>query len=138
MSSIFPMLIYSQNEILEITRDPQAQIHLLDNFRDFESHLNIVSGTIQELGNLDRSLFQAIQESANLDPLLKRQGTVDEKIKKLKTSIEASGKKGFSEKSRTVTTTISGEMARVERVEAGNTFVFLIHSIAIRSTNRTT
>lgn len=95
--SIFPILIYSQNEILEITRDPLAQLSLLDNFRDFESYQNKVSSIIQDLGNLDRSLYQAIEESSNLDSLLKRQGTIDEKIKKLKTSIGASGKKGFSD-----------------------------------------
>ena len=98
VSSIFPMLIYSQNEILEITRDPEAQLRLLDNFRDFESHQNKVSGIIQELGNLDRSLYEAIQGSANLDSFLKQQGTVEEKVKKLKTSLGASGAKGFSEK----------------------------------------
>ena len=83
--SIFPILIYSQNEILEITRDPEAQLRLLDNFRDFESHQNKVSGIICELGDYDRNLYQAIQESDSLDSLLKRQGTTDEKIKKLKT-----------------------------------------------------
>ena len=97
VSAIFPILIYSQNEILEITRDPEAQLRLLDNFRDFESYQNKVSGITQELGNLDRSLFQAIQESASLDSLLKRQGTIDEKLKKLKTGLGATGAKGVSE-----------------------------------------
>lgn len=97
VSAIFPLLIYSQNEILEITRDSEAQLRLLDNFRDFESYQNKVSNTTQELGNLDRDLFQAIQESASLDLLLKRQGTIDEKLKKLKTSLGATGKKGVSE-----------------------------------------
>ncbi|MBU6414862.1 hypothetical protein KGQ34_01290, partial [Patescibacteria group bacterium] len=97
VSAIFPMLIYSQNEILEITRDPEAQLRLLDNFRDFESFQNKVLSIIQDLGNLDRSLFQVIQESAILDSLLKRQGTIDEKLKKLKTGLGATGAKGFSE-----------------------------------------
>lgn len=98
IDSIFPILIYSQNEILQITRDSQAQLDLLDNFRDFKSHQNKVSDIVQQLGKLDQSLYQAIQESGNLGELLKQQATVAEQVSKLKTSIGASGKKGFSEK----------------------------------------
>lgn len=96
VSVIFPMLIYSQNEILEITRDSEAQLHLLDNFRDFESYQNKVYGIVQRLGNLDRDLFRAMQESTSLDSLSKREGTIAENLKKLKKGLSLSGAKGAS------------------------------------------
>src|SRR3989344_5052837 len=97
VSSIFPLLIYSQNEILEITRDPKAQLTLLDNFRDFESHRNNVAKNAQDLGNLDRKLFQAAEDSANLESFVKQQATVDEKLKKLKRKLGSGTKKGTAD-----------------------------------------
>lgn len=97
ISSIFPLLIYSQNEILEITRDPKAQLTLLDNFRDFEALRNNVTKIVQDTGNLDRKLYQAAQDSANLDALLKQQGTAEEKLKKIKRMLGSGTKKGTAE-----------------------------------------
>lgn len=96
IKSILPLLIYSQNEILEITRDPKAQLRLLDMFRDFEAYQINIQKIEQELGNLDRQLYQAAENSANLESLLKQQGTIKEKIDKVKRKLNETGKKGVT------------------------------------------
>lgn len=88
VSSIFPLLIYSQNEILEITRDPKAQLSLLDNFRDFVSHQNQLKGIVGDLERLDAQLVQAIQGSINLVDLNKQLMNVEEKIKKIEKGLK--------------------------------------------------
>lgn len=93
LSSLFPTLIYSQNEILEITRDDKAQLHLLDNFRNFESYKNQADNIVRELGKLDRQLFQAVQDSENLEGLNKQLGTVEERLVKLAKHLGGTGGK---------------------------------------------
>jgi DNA repair ATPase RecN len=96
ISSIFPLLIYSQNEILEITRDAKAQLSLLDNFRDFASYQNQLIEIKNNLEKLDSQLVQAIQGSANLVALKKQQENIDEKLQKLEKKLNAKGSKASS------------------------------------------
>ncbi|KND48334.1 MAG: hypothetical protein AB198_02095, partial [Parcubacteria bacterium C7867-003] len=83
VSSFFPILIYSQNEILEITRDSNAQLGLLDNFRDFGSYKNKTQNIIQNLESLDLQLVQSIQDSINLESYKKQSEDIREKIEKI-------------------------------------------------------
>lgn len=92
VSSIFPFLVYSQNEILEITRDPDAQLRLLDTFRDFTALENRINEIIQKLNSNDYQLQQAIQESANLHNLNKQDKNIEEKLKKINKQLSNSGK----------------------------------------------
>lgn len=96
ISSIFPILIYSQNEILEITRDPQAQLLLLDNFRDFRSFQNEVLDISQNLEKLDMQLVQTIQDSVNLGDLKKQHANTDEQLKKLEKKLHIKDGKSAS------------------------------------------
>jgi len=96
VSSIFPLLVYSQNEILEITRDSSAQLNLLDNFRDFATYQNKVSEISQTLETLDSQLVNAIQGSVNLAELNKQQKNIDEKIKKLEKKLGKKDSKATS------------------------------------------
>ena len=92
-SSIFPLLIYSQNEILEITRDPSSQLSLLDNFRDFDTYQQNLRRITQGIESLDHDLYQALKGSANLTELRIQQGTLDEQIKKAERKLRGSRKK---------------------------------------------
>jgi hypothetical protein len=83
LSSLVPLLIYSQNEILEITRDGDAQLRLLDNFRDFETYQNQVAEIQQYLQKSDHGLYQAIQDSLNSANLTKQLQNVDAKLEKV-------------------------------------------------------
>jgi len=94
ISSIFPVLVYSQNEILEITRDNNAQLKLLDNFRDFESYRNKVESIKSQLGALDRKLIQSLEDSKQLQDLIKQSKTFDEKLEKLENQLTGVSKTG--------------------------------------------
>ncbi len=94
ISSIFPLLIYSQNEILEITRDVNAQLKLLDNFRNFEKYRHLSDEISFKLENLDRKLIQAIQDSKDLTSLNKQYKTCEEKIEKLQKKLSSTSASG--------------------------------------------
>jgi hypothetical protein len=82
INSVFPTLIYSQNEILEITRDSQAQLALLENFRDFSKYRTRLSETVDHLKALDLELIKNLTESATIGTLKKDLSTVREQLKK--------------------------------------------------------
>lgn len=97
ISSIFPLLIYSQNEILEITRDSNAQLKLLDNFRNFEGYRKQSNGIEDQLADLDRDLFQAMSDSKNLKRVTKEYKTCEEKLQKINKKISGLDSLGKSD-----------------------------------------
>ncbi|MEX2181892.1 MAG: PHP domain-containing protein [Gemmatimonadaceae bacterium] len=94
LSSLVPLLIYSQNEILEITRDEHAQLGLLDNFQDLDTYQNQVTEIRQNLGRLDQKLHQAIEDSANCEVLKKQLQNTEVALEKLSKQI------GIADKSK--------------------------------------
>jgi len=46
---LFPVLVYSQNEIIDISRDPSAQLVLIDNLVDVDSHNAAIADTQEKL-----------------------------------------------------------------------------------------
>jgi hypothetical protein len=82
INSIFPTLIYSQNEILEITRDSRAQLALLENFRDFSKYRTRSSEIVDQLKTLDLELIKNLTESATIGTLNKEVSTIREQLKK--------------------------------------------------------
>jgi ABC-type lipoprotein export system ATPase subunit len=96
-SSIFPILFYSQNEILEVTRDPRAQLNLLDSFRESESRKQKLEGIVSELRELDRRFSTAYESSRDLRGLTKQLRTLDEKIAKCAKQLASKATKEFGE-----------------------------------------
>ena len=96
VNSIFPLLIYSQNEILEIARDPQAQLKLLDNFRNFDGFRRQIDTMHAELRKLDQKFIDSYRESTNLTELKKQAATLREKIKKCEKTLKAKVPKEFA------------------------------------------
>jgi len=96
-SSIFPILFYSQNEILEVTRDPKAQLDLLDNFRDFERYKGELERITGQLRNLDRRFVTFYEAAQGLPSLQKQVRTLDEKIKKCEKQIKSKAVKAFGD-----------------------------------------
>jgi hypothetical protein len=96
-SSIFPILFYSQNEILEVTRDPKAQLDLLDNFRDFERYKGELERITSQLRNLDRRFVTFYEAAQGLPSLQKQVRTLDEKIKKCEKQIKSKATKAFGD-----------------------------------------
>lgn len=118
VSSIFPLLIYSQNEILEITRDADAQLKLLDNFRDFETYQNKIRDIAQGLSNLDFQLFQAIQDSLSLSEWRRQSQNIEEKLKKFEKKIVGSGSKGVFKKYIKLSKQKANLEAKIEEYDA--------------------
>jgi PHP family Zn ribbon phosphoesterase len=96
-NSIFPILFYSQNEILEVTRDPKAQLDLLDNFRDFERYKGALETITGQLRSLDRSFVTSYEAAQGLRSLAKQVRTLDEKIKKCEKQIKSKAVKAFGD-----------------------------------------
>lgn len=96
-NSIFPLLFYSQNEILEVTRDPKAQLDLLDNFRDFERYKGKLEAITGQLRSLDRRFVTSYEAAQGLPSLEKQVRTLDEKIKKCEKQIKSKAIKAFGD-----------------------------------------
>lgn len=92
---IFPMLSYSQNEILEVTRDPRAQRDLLDNFRTFERLRRERSTVVDELRELDRRLVEAFFQAQQLTKFQRDLATIKAKLKRCETSLRGKVSKEF-------------------------------------------
>lgn len=90
MSGLFPILIYSQNEIVEITKDPKAQLSLLDNFRDFRKYEDESERLKSQLTTLDHSLIQSKAQKANLPILFKELQTIELQLKKASGKLKSS------------------------------------------------
>ncbi|MGD0036641.1 MAG: TrlF family AAA-like ATPase [Bacteroidota bacterium] len=97
INSIFPILFYSQNEILEVTRDKGAQLSLLDNFRDFERHRQNIVTLTTELRKLDRQYATNFETAAALPELKKQERTLTEQIRKYDKDLKTKASKKFSD-----------------------------------------
>jgi len=97
INSIFPILFYSQNEILEVTRDKGAQLSLLDNFRDFERHKQHIGTLTTELRKLDRQYATNFETAVALPELRKQEQTLTEQIRKYDKELKSKASKKFSD-----------------------------------------
>jgi hypothetical protein len=95
ITSIFPILFYSQNEILEVTRDPRAQLNLLDSFRNSESRNQKLAALTGELRDLDRQLATALGASGDLSTLRRQVKTLDEQLKKCAKKLKVTASKEY-------------------------------------------
>jgi len=80
---LFPILAYSQNEIVDVSRDTSAQLRLIDNLIDIASHNRAIEDSCERLRvNLDDYLRSIIAKQA-LSSILKEVETIDQEIKEL-------------------------------------------------------
>lgn len=97
IASIFPLLFYSQNEVLEVTRDSKAQLDLLDNFRDFGRFRQESDRITGELKKLDRQFATSYESAENLFELEKHARTLTAQIKTCEKQIKAKAQKEFGD-----------------------------------------
>lgn len=88
LNTIFPTLIYSQNEILEITRDPKAQLQLLENFRDFGEHKRQIAEIVEKLKKLDSDLAACWTEAKTIETVAKQTSTLQEQLTKIERGLK--------------------------------------------------
>ena len=85
--TIFPILAYSQTEVIKITENKEAQLELIDRFIDSRPHEQEISEIQEKLGKNDRNLSQAIQARDRLDACEKDTQTLGAQIESINKSL---------------------------------------------------
>lgn len=80
VSSIFPILAYSQTEVIKIAENKNAQLELTDRFIDDEMHIKVIASIEDELCTNDRDLARALECTARLEQTQLEINTLQEKI----------------------------------------------------------
>ena len=76
ISELFPILAYSQSEVIKISENKDAQLELIDSFTDTRPYVNRIAALEELLLDNDRRLAEAIQAERNLEAYKKDLDTV--------------------------------------------------------------
>ncbi len=87
MPSLFPILAYSQNEIIKIAEDEDAQLTLIDSFIDSSQYFDEIIKLKKELELSDKELSKSIKAAADVATLQKDLNTVLERLKNIDVSL---------------------------------------------------
>jgi DNA repair ATPase RecN len=88
LSDLFPVLAYSQNEIIKIAEDEQAQLRLIDLFIDSSSFERDIQRLSQQLEQKDRELAKSINASSVVASYQKELNAVKEQLQNINRSLE--------------------------------------------------
>lgn len=83
LAKMFPILSYSQTEVVKIAEDKSAQLKLIDQFIDTSLFDRDISSLQEKLGNNDARLVDAIAARDRLDGLAIKMKTLDEQVKNI-------------------------------------------------------
>ncbi|MGA2159585.1 MAG: TrlF family AAA-like ATPase [Dehalococcoidia bacterium] len=83
LRKLFPILVYSQNEVIEIARDQAAQLALIDNFIDIEQYNSVIDALSTELKSNSNQYLEALMSKQVVIEIKKEIATIKEKIKEL-------------------------------------------------------
>ncbi len=97
LDGIFPLLFYSQSEIVDISRNNLAQLGLLDNFRDFKKYKDREAVVIDKIATHDNELITSFQRMGELPKLRRELKTVTANLEKAEAKIKQSLPKGTSD-----------------------------------------
>jgi DNA polymerase III delta prime subunit len=86
--SMFPVLAYSQTEVIKIAENKNAQLQLIDRFIDPKPHEQNIKGIQNQLSQNDKDLAAAIKANSQLESVLVEISTLEEMIKALKKSLD--------------------------------------------------
>lgn len=81
--SLFPILAYSQNEVIKIAEDEAAQLRLTDSFIDVYSYDETLKELVSSLAKNDRELAASIKASLDAKSYMTQISTVKEQLKSL-------------------------------------------------------
>jgi hypothetical protein len=88
LATIFPVLAYSQTEVIKIAENKEAQLLLIDQFIDTRKHGQEISSIRDELAEKDHLLAEAIQAKDRLDACNHELKTLRAQIKTINKSLE--------------------------------------------------
>jgi len=90
VSSIFPILAYSQNEIIKITEDAEAQLKLIDTFHDASSFYSRIKDIEEKLKPIVKEYSECINLGPKLEEAEKALHTLKEQHRLIVSSLENS------------------------------------------------
>jgi ABC-type lipoprotein export system ATPase subunit len=88
ISRIFPILAYSQNEIIKIAEDEQAQLRLIDSFYDSSSFSSGIHSIENRLRIIDRNYADAINADSELTEVCRELNTLEEELRHINSSFD--------------------------------------------------
>lgn len=88
LSDLFPVLAYSQNEIIKIAEDEQAQLRLIDLFIDSSSFERDILRLSQQLEQKDRELAKSINASSVVTSYQIEFSTIKEQLNNIDKSLK--------------------------------------------------
>lgn len=119
LSELFPVLAYSQNEIIKIAEDEQAQLRLIDSFIGTSSFERDIQILCKQLKKEDKELAKSINASSEVASLKTDLNTITEKLKNINRSLANSlfeKMKSWEKKKKTIESYLSFQNALAERI----------------------
>ena len=89
VTQFFPVLFFSQNEIIKIAEDESLQIEFIDKFFDFRSYQNRIEALEIELSALDTHFTRCLRAFHELQSIEKEVKTKEEKNKELEVKLKS-------------------------------------------------
>jgi PHP family Zn ribbon phosphoesterase len=83
VSALFPILAYSQTEVIKIAEDEEAQLKLIDSFIEVQPHLSRIEAIARQVAENDQNLAEAIRAHSDLASFQKDLDTVNNRIGEL-------------------------------------------------------
>jgi len=81
--ALFPILVYSQNEVIKIAEDEEAQLRLIDSFIDSIAYKKNIQSLSRDLVKKDKELAKSIKASSEVASNKKEFSTINEQIKNI-------------------------------------------------------
>jgi len=83
LQALLPILAYSQNEVIRIAEDEQAQLRLVDSFIDSSSYDDTVRQLHRQLNNKAKELAASIRASSEVASYKKELSSLTEQLKNI-------------------------------------------------------
>ena len=83
LAESFPVLFMSQNEIVRIAEDEEAQIQFIDRFFDFRHYRNRITNIEKELAGLDEQFANSLRAMGDAREIDKQLISIDIELKKI-------------------------------------------------------
>lgn len=89
VSEIFPITAYSQTEAIEIARDPDAQLRLIDSMLNLAPTRREIRNVVRELEESDHQIIEATAACTSLKAVNTDLATVEQQLKDLEKLLES-------------------------------------------------
>jgi len=88
ISTLFPILSYSQTEVIKIAEDEDAQLRLVDGFIDSSTFKRKIDELNEKLDDLDKKLSNSLKAKSEFESCKKYLDTVKEQLKNINKSLK--------------------------------------------------